>query len=282
MQGATAYCMRPIVPRPRPPDGRALVAPRPNAYGRFVTALRPQNLTATGALPLDRPTPSRPFRLYVATTNHCNRACPWCSTCSSPRGGVFLDPQALPAAFPEEGPFEVQLEGGEPTVHPDFWRLVDTARAAERCTRVVVVTNGVLLPRDATGIEDWLWRLGAPATVKLSVNHHLLDRDPGLLALARLLADRIDAIGGDRELVLNVRLRKGAPGDDAWVTDAVRDAGLLARANVFHLQRYGYAAKRRDWEEPFVVGEHFAMLNPDGQRFGPDLIARSEAMRRLR
>ena len=244
--------------------------------------LRAQNLTLTGSLPLDRPSDARPLRLYVATTNHCNRSCPWCSTCSSPRGGVFLEPEALRAAFPESDPFEVQLEGGEPTIHPAFWDFVADARAAQNCTRVVVVTNGVQLPREAAPLDAWLLRLGTPTTLKLSINHHLLDRDPGLLALAQLLAQRIAALGGERELVLNVRLRKGAPGDDGCVTEAVAQAGLLAHANVFHLQRYGFAAKRKDWEEPFLVGEHFRMVNPDGRVFGPDLVARSEAMRSLR
>ena len=50
---------------------------------------------------------------------------------------------------------------------------------------------------------------------------------------------------------------------------------------MFHLQRYGFAQKREDWDEPFLVGTHFTMLNPDGSAFGPDLVARSDAMRRL-
>ena len=50
---------------------------------------------------------------------------------------------------------------------------------------------------------------------------------------------------------------------------------------MFHLQRYGFAQKHEDWDEPFLVGSHFTMLNPDGRAFGPDLVARSDAMRRL-
>ncbi|WP_437876861.1 hypothetical protein [Sorangium sp. So ce513] len=44
--------------------------------------------------------------------------CPWCCTCSSPRGQTFLALDRYRASFPAEGPFEVQLEGGEPTIHP--------------------------------------------------------------------------------------------------------------------------------------------------------------------
>jgi hypothetical protein len=243
--------------------------------------LRPQNRTLTGAMPHDRPTPERPYRLYVATSNHCNRSCPWCCTCSSPKGTTFLGIDEYLAAFPPDYPFEVQLEGGEPTTHPRFWELVAAARANPRCQRVVIVTNGVELPREAAALDNWLDRFGAPMTVKLSVNHYLLEHDRGLLPLAQLLRERMAALGDDRQLVLNVRRRKGAAEDDAWVSRTVEAAGLLPLANVFFLQRYGFAAKRTEWEEPFLVGANFAMLNPDGQLFGPDLIARSEAMREL-
>ncbi|HLT37247.1 MAG TPA: hypothetical protein VK034_13230, partial [Enhygromyxa sp.] len=85
----------------------------------------------------------------------------------------------------------------------------------------------------------------------------------------------------ERELVLNVRLRPDAPGGDAWVQDAVREAGLLPLANVFALQAYGFASER-GWDRPFVVGTNFTLVNPDGTTHGADLIGRSEAMRVLR
>jgi hypothetical protein len=246
-----------------------------------VTALRPQNPTVTGALPLDRPTVERPHRLYVATTNHCNRACPWCSTCSSPRGATFLGLDALEAALPPDDDFELQLEGGEPTVHPEFWEMVALARRHPRCRRVVVVTNGVRIPRAREKTREWLARLGEPLTVKLSVNHHLLERDDGLLDLASTLCELERELGGDRHVVLNVRLRRGAPDDDAWIMAAIRARGLEASANSFYLQRYGYAESESTWERPFVVGTRFTLLNPDGSAHGTDLVGRSEAMREL-
>lgn len=243
--------------------------------------LRPQNLTLTGTLPRDRPSETRAHRLYVATTNHCNRACPWCSTCSSPRGSTFIDVAAYATSFPSEGPFEVQLEGGEPTIHPQFFELLALARAQPRCQRVIVVTNGVVLPRERAALRDYVVRLGAPLTIKLSINHHLLARDRGLLELAAALRDMFEDLGGERELVLNVRLRPDAPSQDAWVREAVAAAGLLELANVFHLQAYGFAATRAGWEPPFVVGTNFTLVNPDGSAHGPDLVGRSEAMRVL-
>src|SRR5262249_47291248 len=148
-------------------------------------------------------------------------SCPWCCTCSSPMGNTFLTLEALVNSFPEQGSFEVQLEGGEPTIHPEFFEMVRLSRQNPRCTRVVVVTNGVEIPRQPAELDGWLERLGEPFTIKLSVNHHLLERDDGLLSMARLMKDRMQAIGGDRQLVLNVRLRKGEPDDDEWVIRAV-------------------------------------------------------------
>jgi len=75
-----------------------------------------------------------------------------------------------------------------------------------------------------------------------------------------------------------VRLRRGYAGDDRAVIEAVDAAGLRARANVFYLQRYGLASGEQDWEAPFLAGENFRMVNPDGRVYGTDLIARSQGM----
>jgi MoaA/NifB/PqqE/SkfB family radical SAM enzyme len=232
-------------------------------------------------VPLDHPTPDRPHRLYFALTNHCNRACPWCSTCSSPRGGTWLSLADYAARFPAAGPFQVQLEGGEPTLHPDFWEFVRLAREHPRCTHLVLCTNGVVLPRRPDRLRPWLERLGTPLTIKLSINHHLLDHDPGLIALAVLTRDLFAELGGGRLLVLNVRLRRGYEDDDRRVREAVEAAGLLPHANVFFLQRYGFAAEEAGWDLPAPVWDRFTLVNPDGSAHGPDLLARSEGMRLL-
>ena len=231
--------------------------------------------------PLDHPTPERPHRVYVAMTNHCNRACPWCSTCSSPRGQTWLAVEKYAAALPPEGRFQVQLEGGEPTIHPDFTEFVRIAREHPRCERLILCTNGVALPRQRDRLATYIARLGQPLTIKLSINHYLLDHDGGLIELAVLLRDLFAETSGHRDLVINVRLRRGVEDDDRRVAELVENAGLLAVSNVFYLQRYGFASDEAEWDLPAPVWHAFSLVNPDGQVFGPDLIARSEAMRVL-
>ena len=235
-------------------------------------------MTTVSDKPLDHPYPERPFRLYYALTNSCNRACPWCSTYSSPSKSTWLRKEDYLRFFPAEGPFEVQLEGGEPTIHPDFSRFVEQAVAHPGCKRLVLCTNGVNLPREKKSLTDWLVRLGEFCTVKLSFNHHLLDNDPYLPELALLLRDCLDELGGERQFVLNVRLRKGIEQNDNAVCAIVESKGLLESSNTFFLQRYGQAADNEEWELPFLAGTNFRLVNPDGQELGTDLLARTEAM----
>ncbi len=232
----------------------------------------------TPALPHDHPFPGRTHRVYVALTNHCNRACPWCSTYSSPAGNTWITWEQLAARLPAEGNFDVQLEGGEPTLHPQFWNFVTRLRADPRCGKLILCTNGVVIPRSSDKLRAWLARLGTPVSIKLSINHYLLQHDAKLLALAADMYQALTALGGEREVVYNVRLRRGYDDDDSAVTAAVMQAGLQSRANIFYLQRYGLASAEQSWEEPFLAGENFRMVNPDGRVFGTDLKERSEGM----
>ncbi|MCA9300905.1 MAG: radical SAM protein, partial [Phycisphaerales bacterium] len=221
----------------------------------------------------------RPCRLYFAITNACNRACPWCSVYSRPGLRSFLGADAFVALLPEEGPFEVQFEGGEPTLHPELPLMVTVARATGRCTRVVICTNGVRWPRDTRRLVDLLRGFGSPLTIKISVNHHLFEHDPGLIERAEHLIEAARLVGG-AEIVINLRRRRGGD-DDEWLRNLVSDAGLLPWTNDFFLQRYGLASDDEQLQPPHLAGTHFTLYNPDGSEWGTDLISRSEAMKEL-
>ncbi len=253
---------------------------------RPLARLRPLPAQPTGAraVPLDHPGPARPHRVYVALTNHCNRSCPWCSTYSSPQGRTFLPEGKLASLLPADRSFELQLEGGEPMLHPNFWSMVEKARSRPGLSRLVIATNGTCLPRQPERLDEVLQRLGSPLTIKLSYNHHLRDHDQGLLTLATMLRERMQ--GPADVLVLNVRLRKRTrPGGGGEVDDCVREdvvrAGLVDVANIFYLERYGLASDETDWAVPLPVWGDFTLTNPDGSSWGIDLLARSAAMGRL-
>lgn len=87
----------------------------------------------------------------VEITSNCNLTCPMCYAGSSP-GGNHLSFEQCKAAIDRlvevEGRAEVlQLSGGEPTVHPEFERILEYALAQE-IDYVQINTNGIRLARD--------------------------------------------------------------------------------------------------------------------------------------
>lgn len=240
-----------------------------------------KTLTLTRSKPLDFPFKNRPFRIYAALTNSCNRACPWCSACSSLAGKTFLSIPNFKKHIPLNGDFEVQFEGGEPFMHPDFWKFISIALENEKCRKIVVVTNGTTIPRDEVKLRKWFHKFGEAFTLKLSINHYLLERDRRLINLAALLQKKISQLKGDRELVLNVRLRKNNEHDIQKILKEIEATGLTPHSNIFYLQRYGFAKDEESWDEPYIVEDNFTLLNPDGKAFNTNIIARSEAMRNL-
>ena len=87
----------------------------------------------------------------VEVTSSCNLRCPMCYASSGP-GGSHLSfeecVRSIDRLVEVEGRAEVlQLSGGEPTIHPDFLRILDYA-VAQPIDIVMVNTNGIRLAHD--------------------------------------------------------------------------------------------------------------------------------------
>lgn len=88
----------------------------------------------------------------VEICDYCNLRCPVCYAASGPERQQFRDlkqiEKMLDAVVRNEGqPDVVQLSGGEPTMHPEFFRIVEMAK--ERPIRHLMVnTNGVRIAQD--------------------------------------------------------------------------------------------------------------------------------------
>jgi len=89
----------------------------------------------------------------VEITDQCNLTCPICYSESSPQRlthrsleqiGFMLD-----CVVRNEGePDVVQISGGEPTIHPDFFTVLDMAKARP-IKHLMVNTNGIKIAQDA-------------------------------------------------------------------------------------------------------------------------------------
>lgn len=90
-------------------------------------------------------------------TDACNLACPVCYAASSPQRTTHRSLAQiefmLDAIVANEGePDIVQISGGEPTLHPDFFAILDAAKRRP-IKHLMLNTNGVRLAQDAAFAE---------------------------------------------------------------------------------------------------------------------------------
>jgi len=149
----------------------------------------------------------------VEINDACNLSCPVCFADSAVgRGGhrpLAVVEAMLDVVVRAEGePDLVQLSGGEPTIHPEFWEIVAAARARP-IRHLMVNTNGVRIAQEE-GFAERLAAIGPGFEVYLQFDS--LD-DDNLAALrgARLgrirrqALERLEAAGVSTTLVCAVR-----------------------------------------------------------------------------
>ncbi len=114
-------------------------------------------LGRNGALPRETPFEKLSTCLaLIEIVNSCNLSCPTCYA-DSPKGvGGRVDSVPLTeiqsriqGVVDRKGGIEIlQLSGGEPTLHPDFFALVDWVKAHEKIDYLLINTNGVRIAAD--------------------------------------------------------------------------------------------------------------------------------------
>jgi uncharacterized radical SAM superfamily Fe-S cluster-containing enzyme len=93
----------------------------------------------------------------IEVTDHCNLRCPICYADSGPHRPGFRDlasiERMLDAVVANEGePDVVQISGGEPTLHPDFFAILDAAKARP-IKHLMVNTNGLRIAKEPGFVE---------------------------------------------------------------------------------------------------------------------------------
>ncbi len=93
----------------------------------------------------------------IEITDRCNLTCPTCYAESSPHHGrhrtVAEVEKMLDIIVANEGkPDVVQISGGEPTIHPDFFEILDIAKT-KPIKHLMVNTNGVRIANDEAFVQ---------------------------------------------------------------------------------------------------------------------------------
>jgi 7,8-dihydro-6-hydroxymethylpterin dimethyltransferase len=93
----------------------------------------------------------------LEVTDRCNLTCPTCYAMSSPHYGRHRTleeiEKMLDAIVANEGePDVVQISGGEPTVHPQFFEILDLAKT-KPIRHLMLNTNGIRIAKDVNFVE---------------------------------------------------------------------------------------------------------------------------------
>ena len=88
----------------------------------------------------------------VEVTDRCNLTCPTCYAMSSPHYGSHRSLEQIEAMFDtivknEGEPDVVQISGGEPTIHPQFFEIMEIAKS-KPIKHLMLNTNGIRIAND--------------------------------------------------------------------------------------------------------------------------------------
>ena len=132
----------------------------------------------------------------VEVCDYCNLRCPVCYAVSGPERQQFrtlpqIEKMLDAVVRNEDHPDVVQLSGGEPTMHPDFFTIVEMAKARP-IKHLMVNTNGVRIAQE----EDFVKRLADyKEDFEVYLQFDSFERDPLMeLRGADLRRIRLDAL----------------------------------------------------------------------------------------
>lgn len=218
--------------------------------------------------------------LLVHLTGRCNLRCAHCY--ASEAGEDDLPFAALRRAFSEfeqGGGLRLLLSGGEPLLHPDFWRIDELLPGLN--VRAVLLTNGTLL---TAGLARRLHVHEVQVSLDGMQESHDALRGPGSFARAR------EGLEAAREAGLQVsvastvnafnlhdfdRLAALVEALDAWqwTIDVPCPAGRMARRpelaapplEAARVLDYGFASGTHGDTFDYLCGAHLAAVMPDGR-----------------
>lgn len=149
----------------------------------------------------------------VEITDHCNLRCPTCYAASGPER-LTHRPLAqvlamLDAVVASEGEADVvQISGGEPTLHPDFFDILDAARARP-IKHLMLNTNGVRIAQDADfaqRLADYMPGFEVYLQFDSFKREALMDlRGADLRRIREHALQRLDDLGISTTLVMTVK-----------------------------------------------------------------------------
>lgn len=218
-------------------------------------------------------------RLYINLTNKCNVNCPFCCMYSDTSKNRFLTFSQYQEIIKHcETDFELQLEGGEPLLHKDIFLFIEYAIHTNRCNKIIILTNGILLPyymKRFIEIANWY---NIEIKLKVSINYYLINElNTRCINQFKVLSNLVFATEYIPNINFVFNVRKRVNGDDE-IENELKKYKLFNQSNIFYFQSYGKLKNSNEYDKPIIIQniDNWRIYASDGTCFDQDLIARSE------
>ena len=211
-------------------------------------------------------------KYYINITNKCDYACPFCCMYSSPANKTFMSFETLVKVVNTlDVPTIIQLEGGEPLLHPHIILFLEYLATRELVSEIIIDTNAAHLNDLIDVIVGISERNKKRITIKPSYNSYLKKMNPDLLKKLRLLISACEFLEYIR-FEVNVRAYNK---EELDILEA--EIGKYPH-NAYLFNKYGRANDRDDLVEPYITPtfDSWQLISCDGKFFGNNLIERSK------
>ena len=211
-------------------------------------------------------------KYYINITNKCDYACPFCCMYSSPNNNGFMSFNTLYDIIEKiTTPTVVQLEGGEPLLHPNIVLFLEYLASKELVSEIVIDTNAVHLNHYIDTIVAVSERNKKQIIIKPSYNSYLKIQNQRLAHELNIIISACEFLEYIR---FNINVRAY---DEEELRQLCEEIKPLPH-DAYLFNRYGRAENREDLSEPYItkVFDIWTLFAHDGTNFGNNLKARSE------
>ena len=201
-------------------------------------------------------------RLYINLTNKCNRKCPFCFMWSGPNNNIFMDQNTYKNIITgyniDNEQFDIQLGGGEPLLHPQFFDYVDFACTQPLIKTVIIDTNGVILDDYIKTLFRLSQKYHKTIILKISVNYSLIEQDPSYLQKLQKWSKNYPN-SDFWILCLSIRHRTPQSLDEPWLDELINN-NYYGYAHNFHPIEFTGRAKQNKVKGTVLSGD----IDPKG------------------
>ena len=211
-------------------------------------------------------------KFYINITNKCDYECPFCCMYSSYQNSDFMSFDILYNIIKRiNEPTIIQLEGGEPLIHPQFILFLEYLSTIELVSEIIIDTNSVHLEDLIDSIINISERNKKYITIKPSYNTYLKNKDFNL-------QKRLNLIISACEFLEYIKFEINIRAYNKKELDSLCNEMIGFKYNAHLFNKYGRASNNNELKEPFITNEfdYWQIFSCDGNSFGNNLKERSE------